>query len=95
MPFHDIFVIVFVSGDDDKDDFETIGDTTDGNFVNNIDKDKDDDPPELVFLLPGQRLRVQVGDVSNSHKAWKKRWRNTSLILAPCSILGVDRANSP
>ena len=48
-----------------------------------------------AFLLSGQRLFVQVGDVSNSRKAWKKRQRNVSPILAPCSILGVDRANSP
>ncbi len=81
--------------DDDEDDVETIGDATDGDFVDNIDKDEDDDPPELVLLLLGQRLHVQVGDVSNSRKVWKKLRRNAIPILAPCSILGVDHANSP
>jgi hypothetical protein len=79
--------------DDDEDDVKTIGDATDGDFVDNIDKDEDDDPPELVLLLPGQHLRVQVGDVSDSRKARKKRRRNASPILAQCSILGVDRMN--
>ena len=65
--------IVATDDDDgDEDDVETIGDTTDGNFVDNIDEDEDDDPPELVLLLPGQRLRVQVDDILNSRKAWKK-----------------------
>jgi hypothetical protein len=65
--------IVATDNDDgDEDVVEMIGDATDGNFVDNIDEDEDDDPPELVLLLPGQCLRVQVGDISNSHKAWKK-----------------------
>ena len=81
--------------DDDEDDVETIGDATDGDFVNNIDEDEDDDLPELVLLLPGQRLRVQVGDILDSRKARKKHRRNASRILAQCSILGVDHVNSP
>lgn len=46
---------------------------------------------ELALLLPGQTLRIQIGDVSSSRKAWKKRRRNSSPILIPCSILGMNR----
>ncbi len=47
--------------------------------------------PEYALFLPGQTLRVQIGDVSASRKAWKKRRRNSSPILIPCSILGANR----
>ena len=46
---------------------------------------------EYALLLPGQTLRIQIGDVSASRKAWKKRRRNSSPILIPCSILGMNR----
>jgi len=46
---------------------------------------------ELALLLPGQTLRIQIGDINQSRKAWKKRRRNTSPILIPCSILGMNR----
>lgn len=51
----------------------------------------DDDSSELALLLPGQTLRIRIGDVSASRKAWKKRRRNASPLLVPCSVLGVDR----
>ena len=50
-----------------------------------------DNSDELALLLPGQTLRIQIGDVSSSRKAWKKRRRNSSPILIPCSILGMNR----
>lgn len=50
-----------------------------------------DNGGELALLLPGQTLRIQIGDVSSSRKAWKKRRRNSSPILIPCSILGLNR----
>ena len=48
---------------------------------------------EAALLLPGHRLRIRVGDVAQSRKAWKKRRRNASPILIPCSVLGVDRTD--
>jgi len=59
-----------------------------------IDETFDEEPavsPEYALFLPGQTLRIQIGDVSASRKAWKKRRRNSSPILIPCSILGVNR----
>lgn len=53
--------------------------------------DEADNSNELALLLPGQTLRIQIGDVSSSRKAWKKRRRNSSPILIPCSILGMNR----
>lgn len=50
-----------------------------------------DDNSELALLLPGQTVRIQIGDVSASRKAWKKRRRNASPILIPCSVLGMNR----
>ena len=50
-----------------------------------------DNSSELALLLPGETLRIQIGDVSASRKAWKKRRRNSSPILIPCSILGINR----
>jgi hypothetical protein len=49
------------------------------------------DSSELALLLPGQTVRIQIGDVSASRKAWKKRRRNASPILIPCSVLGINR----
>ncbi|KAL9188186.1 hypothetical protein ACHAXT_006564 [Thalassiosira profunda] len=46
---------------------------------------------ELALLLPGQTVRLRIGDVSASRKAWKKRRRNASPILVPCSVLGMNR----
>ena len=51
----------------------------------------DDGNDELSLLLPGQTLRIQIGDVTSSRKAWKKRRRNASPILIPCSVLGINR----
>lgn len=53
--------------------------------------DEADNSSELALLLPGETLRIQIGDVSASRKAWKKRRRNSSPILIPCSILGINR----
>jgi hypothetical protein len=53
--------------------------------------DEADNADEIALLLPGQTLRIQIGDVSSSRKAWKKRRRNSSPILIPCSILGMNR----
>eukprot|EP00956_Cyclotella_meneghiniana_P004354 scaffold5312_cov71-Cyclotella_meneghiniana.AAC.8 len=47
--------------------------------------------PEHALLLPGHTVRIQIGDVTASRKAWKKRRRNSSPILVPCSILGMNR----
>ncbi len=47
--------------DDDEDNVETIGNTTDVNFSDYKNEDEDDDPPELILLLPDQHLHVQVG----------------------------------
>lgn len=46
---------------------------------------------EWSFVNGGQALRIQIGDVSTSRKAWKKRRRNASPRLIPCSVLGVNR----
>ena len=53
----------------------------------------DDEPstPEYALLLPGHTVKIQIGDVTASRKAWKKRRRNSSPILIPCSILGMSR----
>ena len=68
--------------DDDVDASTSVIGGDDGN---------DGNGDELAFLLPGQTLRIQIGDVSASRKAWKKRRRNASPILIPCSVLGVNR----
>jgi len=44
---------------------------------------------EAALLLPGQSVRIQIGDVAASRKAWKKRRRNASPILIPASVLYV------
>ena len=44
---------------------------------------------EAALLLPGQSVRIQIGDVAASRKAWKKRRRNSSPILIPASVLYV------
>lgn len=44
---------------------------------------------EAALLLPGQSVRIQIGDVAASRKAWKKRRRNASPILVPASVLYV------
>lgn len=67
--------------DNDTDASSTSAASGDDSIVNN----------ELALLLPGQTLRIQIGDVSASRKAWKKRRRNASPILIPCSVLGMNR----
>ena len=57
----------------------------------NNDNNNSDNNAELALLLPGQTLRIQIGDVTASRKAWKKRRRNASPILIPCSVLGMNR----
>lgn len=46
---------------------------------------------EFAALSPGCSVEIQVGDVSQARKAWKKRRRSGSPLLVPCSILTVDR----
>ncbi|KAL7535883.1 hypothetical protein ACHAWF_005303 [Thalassiosira exigua] len=65
-------------------------DVDDRDAVDGGDGDSDDDA-ELALLLPGQTLRIRIGDVSSSRKAWKKRRRNSSPVLVPCSVLGMSR----
>ena len=62
--------------------------TTDNTIINTNTQSANS---ELALLLPGQTLRIQIGDINQSRKAWKKRRRNTSPILIPCSILGMNR----
>lgn len=59
--------------------------------VSTVDINDNTNSDELALLLPGQTLRIQIGDVSASRKAWKKRRRNASPILIPCSVLGINR----
>jgi len=47
--------------------------------------------PEYAALSPGTIVKIQVGDVSLSRKAWKKRRRSGSPLLVPCSVLDMDR----
>jgi len=42
-------------------------------------------------LEPGTVIQIQIGDLSVARKAWKKRRRNASPLLVPCSILSTDR----
>lgn len=58
-----------------------------------IDNNVASSAEEAALLLPGHRLRIRIGDVAQSRKAWKKRRRNASPILIPCSVLGVDRTD--
>lgn len=44
----------------------------------------------LAALEPGSPLHVQVGDLSLARKAWKKRRRNKSPLLAPCTLHAID-----
>lgn len=46
---------------------------------------------EYAALEPGTEVKIQVGDVSLSRKAWKKRRRSGSPLLVPCSVLDMDR----
>lgn len=46
---------------------------------------------EHAALLPGHAVRIRIGDVSSSRKAWKKRRRAASPLLIPCSVLGMER----
>ena len=47
--------------------------------------------PEFASLCKGQMISIQVGDISQARKAWKKRRRRDSPLLIPCTILGLDR----
>ena len=49
---------------------------------------------EYVSLQPGSLVRIQIGDLSTSRKAWKKRRRSGSPLLIPCSVLGMNRIDS-
>jgi hypothetical protein len=46
---------------------------------------------QYAALAPGAVVQIQVGDVSQARKAWKKRRRTGSPLLVPCSVLTVDR----
>jgi len=47
--------------------------------------------PETASISPGQVLTIRIGDTSLARKAWKKRRRTGSPILAPCTILSMNR----
>eukprot|EP00804_Cyclotella_cryptica_P021914 CCRYP_000866-RA/>CCRYP_000866-RA protein AED:0.01 eAED:0.01 QI:2252/1/1/1/0.33/0.25/4/1891/550 len=64
--------------------------STESNIEINNDQ-ANPDQSEYALLLPGHTVRIQIGDVTASRKAWKKRRRNSSPILIPCSILGMSR----
>jgi hypothetical protein len=64
---------------------EEDADSSNNNFLDNTSN------TELAYLLPGQSLRIRIGDTTASRKAWKKRRRNASPILIPASILNVSR----
>lgn len=44
----------------------------------------------LAAIEPGSTVRIQIGDISLARKAWKKRRRNKSPLLVPCSLLTKD-----
>lgn len=48
--------------------------------------------PFFAALSLGSSVRIQVGNMEQSRKAWKKRRRSGSPLLIPCSVLDVDRA---
>jgi len=77
--------VAMVENDVDASTSTTIGDDDSTNSGSDININ------ELALLLPGQTVRIQIGDVSASRKAWKKRRRNASPILIPCSVLGMNR----
>lgn len=74
----------------DVDISTDINTNTDSN-TSNENSISNNNSNELALLLPGQTLRIQIGDVTASRKAWKKRRRNASPILIPCSVLGMNR----
>lgn len=76
---------------DSEIDSITSTSTTDATYTDTDINNTDNINSELALLLPGQTLRIRIGDLSASRKAWKKRRRNASPILIPCSILGMNR----
>ena len=83
-----------MANDDDDDDFDidsaAAASITPIN-ANNNSASSSNTNTELAYLLPGQSLRIRIGDTNASRKAWKKRRRNASPILIPASILNVSR----
>jgi hypothetical protein len=51
-------------------------------------------PNFLAAIEPGSTVRIQIGDTSLARKAWKKRRRNKSPLLVPCSLLTKDLQTS-
>jgi len=49
--------------------------------------------PQFAALNKGQPITIQVGDVSQARKAWKKRRRRDSPLLIPCTLIGIDRVS--
>ena len=49
--------------------------------------------PSTTTSTPPMYLQIQVGDLSLARKAWKKRRRSGSPLLAPCSVLSLDRTS--
>ena len=50
-----------------------------------------DVPAEFAALAAGSSMRIKVGNLEQSRKAWKKRRRSGSPLLVPCSVLNIDR----
>jgi hypothetical protein len=48
----------------------------------------------LSAIEPGSSVCIQIGDMSLARKAWKKRRRNKSPLLVPCSLLTKDLHSS-
>lgn len=46
---------------------------------------------EYTSFQTGSQIRIRIGDLSLSRKAWKKRRRSDSPILIPCVILGTEQ----
>lgn len=78
--------------EDEDDDVDYDADSSNNNFFDNTATNTNSaSNTELAYLLPGQSLRIRIGDTNASRKAWKKRRRNASPILIPASILNVSR----
>lgn len=49
---------------------------------------------QYTSLQTGSSLTIKLGSPAASRKVWKKRRRSGSPVLIPCSVLGMDRADS-
>jgi hypothetical protein len=71
---------------------DQVGFQDDGTIIHESGLDEGHFPPQsfLAAIEPGSTVRIQIGDVSLARKAWKKRRRNKSPLLVPCSLLTKD-----